>query len=352
MKVIYKSFFILITLITISLTSCTDEAVVPVNPAFEVSYIRDGQLNCYAGTPITIYKTGSSEFSSLYDGTSLTGRSKIYGEPGAKGIDLRDSIVLTYKERGTYQMTFVATSSAKFGKEFVREVKSVEVNVLDYRNEFTAFSVDVPLLKNSISNPNGTVKGVISKDSVILSMPDVVKDFNLKGIFTFDSQKNLPTVTVNDVPQVKGVTSNNFNPAGAVIYTVKSVDGDKIKNYAVKVRLVPSSTQKKLMSFKLSGSTAKSEEAKIDEENHTVTITAITGTTLDKVKFAIESSIYSTVSIGKLPATTGGPLVFSNASKTAFYNISGTGTGPVSVIRVTAQDLTYQDYTLIVNKSL
>jgi len=336
MKIIYKSILFLFTIIAFGLASCADESVIEVKPEFQFSYIRDGQLNALAGTPVYIVRKGTAEFISLYDGKA----GAIYGEAGAKGVDFdkADSLGVTYNADGKYIVTLVSTSAAKFGKEVIREVVSYDVNVIDMRNTIKQFIVTVP----ELGAANQYVSGVFSNDSILIPLPDAITNFKFKPAYLIDSDS--ATVRVNDVLQVTNVTQNDFNPTlGSVKYSVKA-DYGNIKDYIVKVKLMPSSNEKKLIKFEF-GVNGKGEKGVIDQVAKTVTIKALTGTTLTGVRLILQADNFTTIQVGR---ETSGVITYSNFSDRTAYNMTNTGTNKVKKIKVIAQNKTEEIYTVTV----
>jgi len=337
MKIIYKSILFLITIVTLSFSSCIDESVIPVESQFQVSNtLLTDSLHNYAGTPINIVRLGTAEFISLYTGKP----GSVFGEVGAKGLDFdkADSLALTYNVDGEYKMTIVSTSSAKFGTEMIRTVQNTIVKVRDIRNTFKQFIVTVP----ELGVANQYVNGDISNDSIIIVLPDVITNFKFKPAYLLDSDS--ATVKVNDVEQKSTITENNFNPTSAVKYTVIA-DYGNIHDYFVKVKLVPSSNDKKLLKFEF-GANGNGEIGVIDQINKTVTIKAKTGTTLTGVGLSLITDNFTTIQIGR---ETSGVLTYSTFSnRPPYFNMTSTGTKQVKTIKVIAQNKTEEVYTVIV----
>lgn len=334
MKIIYKSILFLFAITAFGLGSCTEERVIEVKPEFVISYVREGKINALAGTPIYIVRKGTAEFISLYDGRP----GAVYGQVGARGLDFdkADSLPVNYNADGKYTVTLVSTSSAKFGKETIREVNNYEVNVIDMRNTIKEFIVTVPQLANA------KVYGIFSNDSIIITLPDVITDFKYKPAFLLDSDS--ATVRVNDVLQTSNVSENDFNPAiGSVKYSVKA-DYGNIKDYVVKVKLVPSSNEKRLYKFEF-GVNGNGEKGIIDQTAKTVTITPLAGTTLSAVRLVLVADNFTTFKIGR---EIQGALTYSNFSDRTAYNMSNTGEEQVKTIKVIAQNKTEQVYTITV----
>lgn len=318
MKIMYKALLIMVAFI--SFVSCnTDEQSIKVDPNFILSFQRNGGTTALTGTTFYVMPTGSGEYLTLFDGT----KGHVWGEPGATGIDFnkQDSLGVTYSNDSTYNLTVVSTSTSNFGKTVTRLVKTVPVKTVDKRNTFAAFSVSIGGV---------TTNATITTDSIIFSVVDVTPIGNFTPSFVTNSPK--ATVTVNGVPQVSGVTVNNF--AQPVTYTVKSPTGEA-KNYVVKFSTFPSSVENKLLSFNLSsdaGSNGNGEIGVIDEVNKTISIAGNYGSNLSSVKVVVTSSYLSTVSIG------GRKYIFGRY----FFDLINTNT-----VTVTAQNVTkVATYTL------
>ena len=276
-------------MITISLFySCKSDISVPVNPDFQISFLRDGQPNALAGNNYYVINKGSGEFVTLFDGKP----GSVWGEPNASGInfDSADSLRINYDIVGKYKVTVVSTSTGDFGKDSIRRAKTIEIEVVDQRNQFSDFSLKI----------NGNkVAGKISDDNKIqFAIPDNTIDFNYVASFTVNSA--LAKVAINGVPQVSGVTSNNFK--NSVQYTVTSAQGN-VTNYTVVFTTFPPSTEKKLTKFQLTPFTTGSngEIAIIDETNKIINLALNYASSPKGPKLIIESSPFSSVLINGFP---------------------------------------------------
>jgi hypothetical protein len=197
--------------------SCAKEEMIAVDPEFVLSFQRIGQENALAGTSFFVVPTGSGEFLTLYDGT----KGKVWGEEGATGVDFNsaDSLEITYKWAGTYNLTVVASSFGDFGKTMERKASTVTINTLDIRNGFARFVL------------TGKLEGAItSNDEILVTVPATTTDFNFKPEFRLESDS--AKAYVNGVLQVSKKTLNDFSQP--VVYTVKPVNGAE-RNFTVKV---------------------------------------------------------------------------------------------------------------------
>lgn len=336
MKIIYKSILFLVTILSIGLVSCAEESVMPVKPEFQISYVRDGQVNALAGSPIYIVRKGTAEFVSLYDGKP----GSVYGEVGAKGVDFdkADSLGITYNVDGKYKVTLVSTSAAKLGSEMIREVVSYDVNVIDMRNSIKQFIVTVP----ELGVASQYVAGVFSRDSILITIPDAITNFKFKPSYQLDSDS--AKVRVNNVLQVSTINENDFNPIlGSVKYTV-TADYGNVKDYIVQVKLVPSSNEKKLIKFEF-GLNGNGEKGVVDQTNKTVVIKALAATTLASVRLVLLTDNFTTVQVGR---ETAGIISYISYSNRTAYNLSNTGSNQVKTIKVIAQNKTEEIYTVSV----
>jgi hypothetical protein len=310
MKTMNKSILILVAMIIG--VSCAKEGMMKVDPGFVLSFQRDGMTNAYAGTPFYVIPTGSGEFLTLFDGTP----GRVWGETGAKGLDFNkaDSVAINYSLAGTYQLSMVATSAGDYGKDLVRQAKTVEVKVVDDRNTFSGFSI------NGVAGeftPDGEIK---------FSVPDVVTDFHFIAEFGFKS--DLAKAFVNGVEQVSGVTVNDFSIP--VVYTVRAATGAE-RNYTVKFSTFPASSEKKILKFSL-GVGGNDEVGGIDEENKVITLVANYATNLAAVRIKLESSYASKVYFGT--------TIYSDRKN---YNLTSSG---IRKVKVVAQNNSEVEYNL------
>lgn len=298
-------------LLLIIFTSCVKEVMINPDPSFTMTFQHDGKTDASAGDPFYVIPSGSGEFLTLFDGTP----DHVYGEVGSKGKDFNkaDSMLVKYNDAGKYKLTVVASSSGNLGKDYSSVVNTVEVNVIDARNSFFIFYI------------NG-VAGTITGDSILFSVPDVIKDFNFKPVFIPTS--SLSTVTVNGEAQVSNVTQNDF--AQPVVYVVKSATGDE-KQYTVKVSTFVSSTEKQITKFAI-GFGGYGEIGIIDEINKTINLSANYNTKISNVKLVIKNSYASKVLIN-------GTKTYSVRN---FYDLAT----DVKSIKVIAQDLSEVVYTI------
>jgi len=310
MKIIYKFAVVLLTLIITF--SCIKEKMITPDPGFILTFQRDGMTNALAGAAFYVIPTGSGEFFTLFDGT----KGHVWGEDGAKGIDFNkaDSLQVQYSTAGKYNITVVTSSSGNFGKEFSRNSKTIEVNVVDQRNSFNAFSI------------GGTDGNFAPNNEILFTVPDVVTDYNFIATFGFDSKD--ASAYVNGVLQVSKVTVNDFSQP--VVYTIKSGNGTE-KKYTVKFSIYPSFTEKAITKFAL-GTGANGEVGVVDEAAKTISLTANFATNLASVRLVLTSSYGSTVFLDN--------VIYSDMKS---YDLSTTG---LKTIKVVAQNKSEVTYTL------
>jgi len=317
-NIIQTTLFIL----SVLLVSCVTEDPVQVDASFDLSYIRQGETKALAGKTIYVFPKGSGEFVTVYDGTT----GHVFGEQGALGIDMNkaDSLPITYYAAGIYKLTVVSSSSTDFGKSFIRQSKTMDVTVVDSRNEIINFSV---------LGTNATINSTTNE--INISMPDVNDVTATAATFTLSS--TAAKAYVNGVEQASGVTVNNFTMP--LIYTVKSLEGNS-KDYTVKVTLTPSSAEKQLLSFQLAKNdptigytNSNAEVGAIDEANKTITLKANYGTNTKSLKMIMTSSPFSKIQVNDID--------FNPDRKT--YNIS-----IPTVLKVIAQNKTQAAYNLTI----
>jgi len=240
----------------------------------------------------------------------------VWGEAGAKGVDFNkaDSVPVNYPTAGKYNLTLVASSTGNFGDDFSRNVKTMEINVIDKRNSFTVFNI------------NG-IDGTITNDNEILfSIPNSVTDFNFVPVYGL--QSDLSKVYVNGVEQVSSVTSNDFSQP--VVYTVKAAQGNE-KTYTIKFSTFPASSEKMITKFAL-GIGGNGEVGVIDEASKTINLTANYATNLSSVRLILASSYASKILLGT-----------NTYSDRKNFNLSTTG---IKTIKVVAQDNSEVEYAI------
>ena len=312
--------FLIFFIAVIVFNGCKDEII--TDPAFEISYLKQGETVALAGSPIYVYPTGSAEFLTLYDGKS----GNVWGEAGAKGIDFNraDSLEVVYNNAGTYQLTVVATSTNKLGKETTRVTETKQIQVVDERNTLQSFKVTVL---------NKEVDAQITNNEVIISVPDIVTDFNFIPTFTLNS--SLAKAYINNVEQISGITSASYSPGTPVTFTIKSAQGNE-NVYTVKTTTFPASSAKQLTSFILGPTPASGaiysngEIAVIDEVNKKINLALNYASKTNGPKINLSSSQYSTVQINNAPYS---------VSKN--YNLA-----TITSVKVIAQDGSVATYTL------
>ena len=126
-------------------------------------------------------------------------------------------------KKNLYLLLFLAVS-------FVTacEKKNV-VTPLSGAKAITEFKLDSSLNSNYLKK---SIHATISDGEISLKIPQVIEAKNLIASFTFEGK----TVDVGGIPQVSGLTPNDFTKD--LNYTVTAEDGSK-KNYKVKVIILP-----------------------------------------------------------------------------------------------------------------
>jgi len=310
MKTLYRIIYLFI--VSVAAFACAQEEMIETNPSFILSYERDGATSATAGTRFFVIPDGSGEFFTLFDGTE----GHVWGEPGAKGTDFNkaDSLPVNYGKAGKYNLTLVVGSSGDYGNDFSQKYKTVEVNVVDFRNSFTAFNI------------NGTDGVFGSNNEILFSVPDIVTDFNFTASYGVNSTD--AKVFVNGVEQESGKTVNDFS--SPLAYVVKSGQGTE-QTYTVKFSTFPSSDEKMLTKFQL-GIGGNGEFAEIDEATKTINLLSNYATNLSAVRLIVSSSFASSVYISN--------ALYSDRKN---YNLTSTG---VKEIKVVAQNKTEAIYKL------
>ena len=310
MKTLYRIIYMFI--VSVAVFACAQEEMIETNPSFILSYERDGASSATAGTRFFVIPDGSGEFYTLFDGSE----GHIWGEPGAKGTDFNkaDSLPVNYGKAGKYNLTLVVSSSGDYGNDFSQKFKTVEVNVIDFRNSFTAFNI------------NGTDGVIGSNNEILFSVPDITTDFNFAASFGLNSTD--AKVYVNGIEQESGKTVNDFS--SPLAYVVKSRQ-DTEQTYTVKFSTFPSSDEKALTKFQL-GIGGNGEIAEIDEANKTINLLSNYATNLSVVRLIVSSSFASSVYISN--------ALYSDRKN---YNLTSTG---VKEIKVVAQNKTEVVYKL------
>lgn len=318
--------YYIVLILTLIFSSCVDEKLITPNASFRLSN-QTGiatEYTCYVGETFYVVKKGGGEFLTLFDGMS----GKVWGESGSLGVQfqLNDSLPVTYTTAGEYNLTVVASSSAKFGEDLIQDYKSVKIKVIDRRNAFTGFSLFIS---------NTEYKGIIdNKQNITISIPDIYKDSIKATKPLFFTSSSAAEVLVNNQKQISGI--NVLDMSGTVLYKVLAPNGDYLE-YNVKVDFYRSSSEKRILQFKLTkgGTYGNGEEGVIDEANKTITINLNYATPAERVKVELISSVSST-------------YWYNGTSEFGTYtNLSTKGTNPLTSIKVKAQDMSETSYSVI-----
>lgn len=319
MKIIFNTFVIAVALFFFN--ACTNETMINPDPSFVVSFQRDGRTTAALGKPFYVIPKGSGQFLTLYSGDA----GQVWGQDGAQGTAFNgaDSLVVNYTKPGKYILTLVSTSTGNFGKDYKREIKTLEITVVDERNTILSFSVNIA---------GKVIPATINAQNVItIPIPDVTTSFNFTPTFILNSDS--AKVFVNGIVQTSAVTTNDFTQP--VIYTVRSLQGAD-RQYTVQYSKYSSSSAKMLTQLALSNVKDKSygEIATIDESTKTINLITNYGTNLSAVNLNMSSSPSSRVFVN------GREYNYALAARTN-YNLLTT-----SSISVMAEDNSQVIYTL------
>ncbi len=304
-KIIYMLFISFVAI------SCIQEEMIETNPSFILSFERDGASSATAGTSFFVIPEGSGEFFTLFDGTE----GHVWGELGAKGTDFNkaDSLPVNYPKAGKYNLTLVVSSTGDYGNDFSQNFKTVAVDVVDFRNSFTAFNI------------NGTEGNITVNNEILFSVPDVVTDYNFVASFGLNSPD--AKAYVNGIEQESGKTINDFS--SPLVYVIKSNQGTE-QTYSVKFSTFPSSDEKAITKFQL-GVGGNGEIAQIDEENKVINLLSNYATNISSVRLIISSSYASSVYISN--------AIYSDRKN---YNLTSTGVKEIKVVAQNKSEVIYK----------
>ncbi len=292
------------------LISCAKEPLIEPDASFTIENIDELK----AGTPVIINFSGAGDFITFFSGDTMQEYQFYPQDKGAVVSGMTHSN--TYYKQGAFTVTAVASSYGNWAGEKSRNVVSEEITVTDSRTTITDFII------NSLG-----INGVIDSDAgtISFSMSSLLDRSNLVARFFLQSPD--AKVFVNDVEQVSDITPNDFTDP--VTYLVVAPDGT-IRDYTTNITLFFPSSEKELLSF---GLTTPLTAATIDEETKTVTLVAPAGTDLSRARIVATSSLLSTVTVQ-------GKTIGDERAKTVDLSVNPT------IITVTAEDLTTQDYEL------
>jgi hypothetical protein len=184
----------------------------------------------YVEEPITLYLTNVvGDFLTLYRGDAA---SNTYSPDSAvvKGFPLDkniDSTSVKYNASGVYQLTLLAATSGNWARDYLTDVKTVQVTILDRRTEFSKFAID-------------KVNGKLSEDGTELYFYDMkTADLTAKvPVFKTDSPNAL--VYIGSDLQESGISVVDFSPLSPgdaegrpVEYKIVAPNGD-FRIYIVK----------------------------------------------------------------------------------------------------------------------
>jgi hypothetical protein len=184
----------------------------------------------YVKEPFTIYLNNViGDFITLYRGEAP---NNTYGNDSivVKGMPVdkaEDSIDLNYSNAGEFELTILAVSIGNWASDYLTDVKTIRITVLDRRSDFKKFQID-------------KVNGKLSEDGTEIYFYDV-KTADLtakKPVFQTDSPDAL--VYIGSELQESGTTVVDFSPLSPgdaegrpVEYKVVAPNGD-FRIYIVK----------------------------------------------------------------------------------------------------------------------
>lgn len=269
-----RKIFILVFL-AMAAVACTKEPAGTADASFSIENIE----NLFAGEAVVFNVTGEADFLTFYPGTETSSFDSI---PLHSGIVIRKnqkSFTYTYASQGNYKPAIVASSYGQWSEEEVQDVKFIEIEVSDTRNEITRFYFT-----------DLKIDGTIEENLISFSLPGSVDITNLKASWIITSAD--AQVFIGDNLQTAGETRNNYtNP---VTLRVVAPSGDE-RLYTVQVAQFPASDENQLLSF---GTEDPDRVAVIDEETKEVRLTFPFGTNLRSIKVYGTSSPGSRMKIG------------------------------------------------------
>jgi hypothetical protein len=207
--------------------SCNKEEAIEPSADFTTSLTDN--IN-YVKEPFTIYLNNVvGDFITLYRGEAP---NNTYGNDSiiVKGITVdkaQDSIRVDYSNAGEFELTILAVSLGNWASDYLTDVKTIRITVLDRRSDLKKFSID-------------KVNGKLSEDGTEIYFYDV-KTADLtakKPTFTTDSPDAL--VFIGSELQESGQSVVDFSPLSPgdaegrpVEYKVVAPNGD-FRIYIVK----------------------------------------------------------------------------------------------------------------------
>ena len=302
------------------LASCNKEPAIEPNAQFTTKLVDN---TAYAGQTFYIYLDNcTGDFFTLYQGLT-TGTTYDPENPAAQGTPVdtnTDSLAITYRNAGDYQLTFVAASSGNWAEDYLMDVYTVNVNVVDTRTGFLSMQV-------------GEREGVITSENEILFYAHKLEDIDNERV-KFITASADAKVYVNGELQETGRNRHDFsavNPGDdegrPVVYTVEAPNGDT-EEYTVKFILRDPSSEKIL--FSLSSSNLEASFT-IDENNKEVVVSYYEGVSLSG-KLMADASAGAVVKVGN----------------TEIHEKEGTvDLSTATAITVIAEDESTQDYDIV-----
>jgi hypothetical protein len=138
--------------------SCNKEEAIEPSADFTTSLTDN--IN-YVKEPFTIYLNNVvGDFITLYRGEAP---NNTYGNDSiiVKGITVdkaQDSIRVDYSNAGEFELTILAVSLGNWASDYLTDVKTIRITVLDRRSDLKKFSID-------------KVNGKLSEDGPEISLP-------------------------------------------------------------------------------------------------------------------------------------------------------------------------------------
>ncbi len=314
-----KNLLIIFASAVFLLLSCNKEPAIPPSAQFSLNLFDN---TAYAGETFYLYLDNcDGDYYTLYpglsDGTTYKPDTATKGTP----IDINiDSIGVTYANGGEYNLSFVASSSGNWGEDFVVDVSTKIITVVDGRTGFISMEVNKRNGENAPGNE-------------ILFYAHKMEDLTNERV-KFLTVSRDAEVYVNDVQQESGKNYHDFsalNPGDdegrTITYTVKAINGET-GDFAARFILRDASSEKIL--YRLS-STTLTAKLNIDEENKEVNVSYYEG-----------ESLY-----GKLLANASSGAVVEVGGEEIETKARNVDLETETVIKVVAEDLSEQEYAIV-----
>ena len=299
--------------------SCNKEPAIEPNAQFTTKLVDN---TAYAGETFYIYLDNcQGDFFSLYRGltpsTTYTDTATTQGQ----AIDTdTDSVAITYNNAGEYKLTFIASSSGNWAEDYVTDVYSQTITVIDPRTGFSSVEV-------------GGREGQITSENEILFYAHKNEDISNERVRFITSSPDA-NVTVNGEEVSSGRFRLDFsavNPGDdegrAHIFRVVAPNGEA-EEYTAKFILREPNPDKILYGL---SSSDLSAEFTIDEENKEVVVSYYAGESLEG---------------GLLADASPGATVIAGEEEIQ-EDEEDVNLEEIGVITVIAEDLSEQDYNIV-----